>query len=69
VRVCWRYAKARERGVSVVEVPVPDRGRQPGQTVSRSPGEIQAAVQQATGIGVCHTHLGEAFISGGRDIL
>ena len=28
VREFWRKSKARERGVSVVGVPVPDRGRQ-----------------------------------------
>jgi hypothetical protein len=34
--------------------------------VNRLPGGIQAAVPQAMGVGVCHTHLEEAFISGGR---
>ena len=38
-------------------VPVPDRVDKPGQMVNRSPGGIQAAMQQATR---------EAFISGGR---
>ena len=65
VCVCWRRAKAQEIGESVVRVPDPDRGRQ-----VRADGEQIARwnpTSRAAGKGNrCHTHLGEAFISGCR---
>jgi hypothetical protein len=57
VCMCWRRAKARERGGSVVGAS--DRVRQArADGESKQQSGIQAAVQQATGVGV--THLGEA---------
>jgi hypothetical protein len=65
VGVCWSRAVAQERGVSVVGVPVPDgetsQGRRLEQIAGWNPSSSAAGNRSR-----CLTHLGEAFISGGR---
>ena len=51
VPVCWRQAKARERGGMWWGYLYQTGGDRPQQTVNRSPGGLQAAVQQTTGVG------------------
>ena len=65
VCVCWRRAKSWERCGSVVGVPVLDRGRQAradDKQIARWNPNSSAAGNRSW----CHTHLGEASISGVR---
>jgi hypothetical protein len=71
VPVCWRRGKARERGLGVCGGGGGTCNRQ-GKT-TRADGEQIARwnlSSSAAGNGSrCHTHLGEAFTSGGRFII